>query len=104
MLRVLAIWIPSVAERNENQISMRLPEADGSVIDRAVSLGGWFSADFLRAATVCAAKKVVMHAGFVLNALEQAVHDRRPGKDTGLVHHSDRGSQYLSIRYTERLA
>jgi putative transposase len=44
------------------------------------------------------------HAGFVLDALEQAVHDRRPGKGTGLVHHSDKGSQYLSIRYTERLA
>jgi transposase InsO family protein len=44
------------------------------------------------------------HAGFVLDALEQAVHDRHPGKGTGLVHHSDRGSQYLSIKYTERLA
>ena len=44
------------------------------------------------------------HAGFVLDALEQAVHDRRPAKDMRLVHHSDRGSQYLSIRYTERLA
>ena len=43
------------------------------------------------------------HAGFVLDALEQALHDRKPvGKD-GLVHHSDRGSQYLSIKYTERL-
>jgi transposase InsO family protein len=44
------------------------------------------------------------HAGFVLDALEQAVHDRRPAKGIGLVHHSDRGSQYLSIKYTERLA
>jgi transposase InsO family protein len=42
------------------------------------------------------------HASFVLDALEQAVHDRRPCG--GLVHHSDRGSQYLSIIYTERLA
>lgn len=41
--------------------------------------------------------------GFVMDALEQAVHDRRPTKAMGLVHHSDRGSQYLSIRYTERL-
>jgi putative transposase len=32
------------------------------------------------------------HAGFVLDAMEQAVHDRRPGKGMGLVHHSDRGS------------
>ena len=44
------------------------------------------------------------HAGFVLDALEQAVHVRRPAKGMGLVHHSDRGSQYLSIKYTERLA
>jgi putative transposase len=33
------------------------------------------------------------HAGFVLDALEQAVHDRRPAKGMGLVHHYDRGSQ-----------
>lgn len=44
------------------------------------------------------------HARFVLDALEQALHDRRPGIGSGLVHHSDRGSQYVSIRYTERLA
>ena len=43
------------------------------------------------------------HAGFVLDALEQAIHQRRPAQDQ-LVHHSDRGSQYLSIKYTERLA
>jgi transposase InsO family protein len=42
------------------------------------------------------------HAAFVLDALEQALHDRRPAKG-GLTHHSDRGSQYVSIRYTERL-
>ena len=40
----------------------------------------------------------------VLDALEQALHDRRPDRSGGLVHHSDRGSQYVSIRYTERLA
>jgi putative transposase len=44
------------------------------------------------------------HAGFVLDALEQAVHERRPAKGIGLVHHSDRGSQYLSIKYTQRLS
>jgi transposase InsO family protein len=42
-------------------------------------------------------------ASFVLDALEQALHARRPTKGGGLVHHSDRGSQYLSIRYAERL-
>ena len=44
------------------------------------------------------------HTTFVLDALEQALHDRRPLHRGGLVHHSDRGSQYLSIKYTERLA
>jgi transposase InsO family protein len=44
------------------------------------------------------------HAGFVLDALEQALHARRPVQGGGLVHHSDRGSQYLALRYTERLA
>jgi transposase InsO family protein len=44
------------------------------------------------------------HAAFVLDALEQALLERRPVQGGGLVHHSDRGSQYLSIRYTERLA
>ena len=44
------------------------------------------------------------HAGFVLDALEQAIHDRRPVNNGALIHHSDRGSQYLSIKYTERLA
>jgi putative transposase len=44
------------------------------------------------------------HASFVLDALEQALHDRRPLQGGGLVHHSDRGSQYVSIKYTERLA
>jgi putative transposase len=40
---------------------------------------------------------------FVLDALEQALWARRPA-GAGLIHHSDRGSQYLSIRYSERLA
>ena len=42
--------------------------------------------------------------GFVLDALEQALYERRPFPRDSLVHHSDRGSQYVSIRYTERLA
>jgi transposase InsO family protein len=41
-------------------------------------------------------------AGFVLDALEQAIQDRRPAKG-GLPHHSDRGPQYVSIRYADRL-
>ena len=45
-----------------------------------------------------------MRTDFVLNALEQALHARQPSCMDGLIHHSDRGSQYVSIRYTERLA
>lgn len=45
-----------------------------------------------------------MHTEFVLDALEQALYDRKPSQNDGLVHHSDRGSQYVSIRYSERLA
>ena len=44
------------------------------------------------------------HTDFVLDALEQALHARRGRADRSLIHHSDRGSQYVSIRYTERLA
>ncbi len=45
-----------------------------------------------------------MHTGFVLDALEQALYARRAEREGDLVHHSDRGSQYVSIRYSERLA
>lgn len=43
------------------------------------------------------------NAAFVLDALNQALAARKPGPAAGLIHHSDRGSQYLSITYTERL-
>jgi putative transposase len=42
--------------------------------------------------------------GFVLDALEQALWRRKPARGGGLVHHSDRGSQYVAISYSERLA
>ena len=45
-----------------------------------------------------------MRTDFVLDALEQALYDRQPERDSSLIHHSDRGSQYVSIRYSERLA
>ena len=52
---------------------------------------------------------IAMWAGFVfvsfvLDALEQAIYDRLPVHRRCLIHHSDRGSQYVSIKYTERLA
>jgi transposase InsO family protein len=40
----------------------------------------------------------------VLDAVEQALHARRPTEESSLVHHSDRGVQDVSIRYIERLA
>ena len=45
-----------------------------------------------------------MQTDFVLDALEQALFARQPERDSSLIHHSDRGSQYVSIRYSERLA
>ena len=44
-----------------------------------------------------------MHTDFVLDALEKALYERQPSQNA-LTHHSDRGSQYVSILYTERLA
>jgi transposase InsO family protein len=40
----------------------------------------------------------VAHTGFVLDALEQALHNRLPLHRGGLFHHSDRGSQYVSTK------
>jgi len=45
-----------------------------------------------------------MHPDFVLDALEQALYARQPERNEALIHHSDRGAQYVSIRYSERLA
>ena len=45
-----------------------------------------------------------MRTDFVLDALEQALYARQPERDGGLIHHSDRGSQVVSIRYSERLS
>ncbi len=45
-----------------------------------------------------------LRTDLALDALEQALYERQRGDDSDLVHHSDRGVQYLSIRYTERLA
>ena len=49
---------------------------------------------------------VEMRADLAIDALEMAVHNRRrTGADLGgLIHHSDRGVQYLCVRYSDRLA
>ena len=45
-----------------------------------------------------------MRTDFVLDAVAQALYARQPEQTVALIHHSDRGSQYVSIRYSERLA
>ena len=45
-----------------------------------------------------------LRSDLALDALEQALYDRRIDDGEELIHHSDRGVQYVSIRYTERLA
>ena len=45
-----------------------------------------------------------LRSDLALDALEMAIHSHHVAPDSGLVHHSDRGVQFLSIRYTERLA
>ena len=45
-----------------------------------------------------------MKTQFVFDAIEQAIWQRKTPDNKSLVHHSDRGAQYLSIKYTERLA
>ena len=45
-----------------------------------------------------------MPTDFVLDALEQAIYQRQADGAADLVHHSDRGVQYVSMRYSERLA
>jgi len=45
-----------------------------------------------------------LHTDIALDALEQALYDREAAQHGELIHHSDRGVQYLSIRYTERLS
>ena len=45
-----------------------------------------------------------LRTDLALDALEQAIHTRDEDEIDGLIHHSDQGVQYLSIRYTERLA
>ncbi len=55
-----------------------------------------------RTTTTVARAAKSMRSDLALDALKQALYDRET--DAGLIHHSDRGSQYLAIRYTDRLA
>jgi putative transposase len=63
-----------------------------------------FVIDVSLAASLAGVSSSSMTTDFVLDAFEQALYARRPADDGTLIHHSDRGSQYVSIRYSERLA
>ena len=55
----------ALAKRKEHPLSMRLPEADIAVIDRAASLRGRSRTDFVREAAVRAAEEVLMEQAVV---------------------------------------
>lgn len=60
----------TVADRKEHPISMRLPESDVAMIDRAASLRGRSRTDFVREAAVRAAEEVVMESGLIRMSAE----------------------------------
>ena len=68
---------------------------------------GWFYVAFVIDVFACRIvgwrMSSLMASDFVLDALEQAIYARKPAEAQDLIHHSDRGSKYLSIRYTDRL-
>ena len=72
-------------------------------------LSTWMGMAYMAFVIGVFARKIVgwrvssMTTGFVLDALNQAICQRCPARGSGLIHNSDRGSQYLSTRYTGRL-
>ena len=99
-----ARWITSIA-------SSQAPSAECLWVSDFTYVSTWAGFVYVAFVIDAYARRIVgwrvsrtAHASFVLDALEQALHERRPVHRVGLVHHSDRGSQYVSIRYTERLA
>src|SRR5204863_455813 len=73
-------------------------------------LRSWESVSFLAFVVDAFSRMVVgwqlaahMRADLVLDALRMALGTRGPGADVGLVHHSDRGSQYTSGEFTQEL-
>lgn len=57
--------MPTAARRKEHPLSMRLPEADIAIIDRAAGLRGRSRTDFVREAAVRAAEDVLLEAGLI---------------------------------------
>lgn len=90
-LRPPALYIAFVIDAYARRIMGGAAEGSGDTKHRWNGCGGW------KVGTSAT-------AGFALDALEKATHTRRPGPDDGLIHHSDRGVQYLAMNYTQRLA
>jgi transposase InsO family protein len=89
---------------DEQILPVVLPRAVGLVLDHEGKHTWRWAAVSSIAAKIGWRVSRTAHASFVFDALEQTLHERRPVHRGGLVHHSDRGSQYVSIRYNERLA
>lgn len=100
---------PCPLDRVNRQFNARRPNQLWVSDFTSVSTGqGWlyvaFVVDVFARRIVGWRVSTSMTTDFVLDALEQALYDRQPDPEDALVHHSDRGSQYVSIRYSERLA
>ena len=97
-----AIWWTGISRR-------RVPISSGCRISRTSRRGAGFV--YVAFVIDVFARRIVgwrvsssLATDFVLDALEQAIYDRCGPTTRGLVHHSDQGTQYLSMRYTDRLA
>ena len=97
--------------RQANEIlRIKVPRLNALWVSDFIYVSTWQSFVYVAFVIDVFARRIVgwrvsssMRTDFVLDALEQALHARRPAEQS-LVHHSDRGAQYVSIRYSERLA
>jgi putative transposase len=101
--------VPCPLDRVNRQF--RAPQPNGLWVSDFTYVATWTGFVYVAFVIDAFARRIVgwrvsrtAHASFVLDALEQALHERRPLRGAGLVHHSGRGVQYVSIKYTERLS
>ena len=105
---VSATLDPALSRTRWRQAATGCRVGDGGTLTRLPAGLGWLYVAFI---VDVFARRIVgwrvsssMRTGFVLDALEQALYARQPERDSALVHHTYRGSRYVSIRYSERLA
>ncbi len=100
---------PRLLDRVNRQFKAERPnQLWGSDITYVSTWQGWLYVAFV---IVVFAHRIVgcgvsssMTTGFVPDAREQGLYARQPGDDGTLIRSADRGTQYVSIRYSERLA